>query len=333
MSFDTLHATLDTLVSEGTLTRYAVRIGRRENILHECFRGTDENTLFDMASVTKIFATTAVCLQTLGKGLELDTPVSDFFPVPPEKESLTIRHLLTHTNGHGHNRLNYPEVNYDNVAEFILALPCTCPVGTEVIYSCPAFILLGKILEKIHGNPLNVLFREMVAEPLGMSRSSYLPDRSLPIVNAQLKEEDRGIVHDYNARHLGGVSGNAGLFSTLADADKFVQMLLRDGEPLFSREILDLAARNYTPNFSESRGLGFLYVDDRYPQTGGLFADGAIGHCGHTGQSFFLDRRTGLYVILLTDATVTVTRKFGRDTYSEVMKMRAAVHNAIKKDL
>ena len=76
-----------------------------------------------------------------------------------------------------------------------------------------------------------------------------------------------------------------------------------------------------------------MYVDDRYQQAGGLFADGAIGHCGHTGQSVFVDYRTGLYAIVLSDATVSTVRKYGKEHYDEVVDMRARIHKAIKQDL
>ena len=112
-----------------------------------------------------------------------------------------------------------------------------------------------------------------------------------------------------------------------------MKMLLEDGAPLFSKETLDLAAGNYTEGMSESRGLGFLYVDGRYTQTGGLFPVGSIGHCGHTGQSVFLDRTCGLYVIILSDATVSTVRKYGKEKYTEVKRMREALHAAIRADL
>ena len=94
-----------------------------------------------------------------------------------------------------------------------------------------------------------------------------------------------------------------------------------------------MAAQNHTLGMSESRGLGFLYVDERYAQTGGLFPDGSIGHCGHTGQSVFVDYRSGLYVIILSDATVSTVRKYGKERYNEVMDMRSRLHAAIKQDM
>jgi CubicO group peptidase (beta-lactamase class C family) len=90
---------------------------------------------------------------------------------------------------------------------------------------------------------------------------------------------------------------------------------------------------NYTVDKDSSRGLGFLYVDKRYEQTGGLFQDGAIGHCGHTGQSVFVDYRSGLYVIVLSDATISTTKKYGAEHYGEVMQRRHDLHFAIKQDL
>ena len=152
-------------------------------------------------------------------------------------------------------------------------------------------------------------------------------------VNSNIAEEKRGIVNDYNCQFLGGVAGNAGLFSNIIDVTKYVKLLQNKGTPLFSESIFDMAARNYTRSMNESRGLGFLYVDGRYAQTGGLFADGAIGHCGHTGQSVFVDYRTGFYVIILSDATASVIRKYKESKYSEVKDIRAKLHMAIKADL
>ena len=91
--------------------------------------------------------------------------------------------------------------------------------------------------------------------------------------------------------------------------------------------------QNYTAGMSESRGLDFLYVDDRYKQTGVLFAEVAIGYCGHTGQSVFVDYRSVLYVIILSDATVSTLKKYGAEHYNEVMEMRAQLHKAIKQEM
>lgn len=327
-----LERIIEEYVQNGLVGNMAVRVGVGGEVLYETFRGSAQaHTLFDMASVTKIMATTSLALIAIDRGLlNLDGRVSDFYTT--EKE-LTIRNLLTHTIGIGHKKLNREGFTYENIAEKILAIPSDIEIGSGVRYSCPGFILLGKILEKVFGERLDVCFERMVAEPLGLSESSFLPQNRELAVNSNLSEEMRGAVNDYNCRHLGGVAGNAGLFSNILDVTKYVRFLQNKGAPLISDQTFSLAVRNYTAAMSESRGLGFLYIDERYKQNGGLFANGAIGHCGHTGQSVFVDYRTGLYVIILSDATISTVKKYGKEHYDEVTDMRARLHAAIKCDL
>ena len=327
-----LEKTIDSYMDADELRHIALRIGKGEQILYETFRGgVDARTLFDMASVTKIMATTSLALLAIDRGLlQIDDPVNKFFPT---EKPLTVEHLLTHTMGIGHKPLNGSDCTYENIAQKILNIPSDVPIGTEVLYSCPGFILLGKILERVFGMRLDRCFHELVAVPLGLSDSSFLPKERTRAVNANLAEDRCGIVNDYNCCHLGGVAGNAGLFSTLDDVTKYARFLRERGAPLISEHTFMLAARNYTEKMSVSRGLGFVYVDARYAQTSGLFADGAIGHCGHTGQSVFVDYRTGFYVIILTDSTVSGERKYGAGNYGAVMQMRSRLHAAIKHEL
>ena len=327
-----LNAKIDEFIKSNTVEHIAVRVGCGDDILHDAFRGgVHEKTLFDMASVTKVMATTTLALIALDRGLlTLDQPISAFYPTT---KPTTVKHLLTHTMGIGHKPLNQAGNTYENIAEKILEIPSDVPIGTDVRYSCPGYILLGKILEKIFGKPLHESFAELVAAPLELVDTSFLPKNRQNAVNANGDEALRGVVNDYNCQFLGGVAGNAGLFSTLADVTAYVKLLRHRGAPLFGEDTFSLAARNHTDGMSASRGLGFLYVDGRYAQTGGLFADGAIGHCGHTGQSVFVDYRTGLYVIILSDATATVAKKYGQSRYEEVKDLRAQLHGAIKQDL
>ncbi len=324
-----LEKELDTLLAEGVAEHIAVRVGVGGRTVYDTFRGdVDEHTLFDMASVTKVMATTPLALIALDRGLlHLDDPVSKFFKTD---KRITVKHLLTHTMGIGYKPLYESGVPDERIADEILSLPDDIPVGSDVRYSCPGFILLGKIVEKVFGARLGECFDTMVAKPLSMHATSFLPQGGGHFVNANPDASGIGKVNDYNCRHLGGVAGNAGVFSSLADTTKYVKLLLDKGAPLISEATFDAAAQNYTAHMSESRGLGFLYVDGRYAQTGGLFADGAIGHCGHTGQSIFVDYRSGLYAIILSDATRTAAQKYGIEHYNKVMEMRARIHRAIK---
>lgn len=331
-----LECCIDRLLENGTVGNLIVKAGRGDRVFCDIKKSVDrqdltDKTLFDMASVTKLMVTTPLALMALDKGvLRLEDSASRFFPT---EKPITVRHLLTHTMGIGHKNLIADGNTYDNIGEKILEIPEDVEIGTDVRYSCPGFILLGKILEQVYGMRLDDCFAELVAAPLGLTDTSFLPANKDGAVNANLDEGLRGVVNDYNCRFLGGVAGNAGLFSNLADVTKYVRFMLDRGRPLVSEAIFMDAAQNKTAGMREARGLGFLYVDERYRATGGLFDVGAIGHCGHTGQSVFVDFRTGLYAIILSDATVSTVRKYGREKYVEVVDMREALHEAIRADL
>lgn len=335
----TLESCMERLLSERTVENIIVQVGRGDDVLIDIKRSVQareltDRTLFDMASVTKIIATTSLALIAIDRGLlSVDDPVSRFFSVPEDKRGMTVRHLMTHTMGIGHKSLLGCKGGYDAIAEYVLGIPSDIPIGSDVRYSCPGFILLGRMLEELFGKRLDAAYAEHVAAPLGMTSSVFLPSRGLDFVNSNRSDADHGRVNDYNCRYLGGVCGNAGLFSCLSDLTRYVKHLLLRGEPLFSKETFALAAKNHTSGMVESRGLGYLYVDDRYEQAGGLFGAGSIGHCGHTGQSLFVDLDSGLYAIVLSDATIGTVRKYGKEKYSEVIQMRRDLHAAVKADL
>ncbi len=343
-SFENLEKCVDALLSDKTVENIIVRVGRGDEIFCDVKKTSQdrvltEETLFDMASVTKIVVTTSLALMAIDKGLlSVSDPVSKFFPVPDDKKEMTVKNLMTHTMGIGHKSLLKHTGGYESVENYILNIPSDIPIGTGIRYSCPGFILLGRILETIYGERLDKAFRKYVAEPLGMNMTTFLPDKTLDIVNANKTEEMRGIVNDYNCRYLGCVAGNAGLFSNLEDMTTFAKMLIARGAPLFSKETFLLAAKNYTADMETTdthghRGLGYIHVNEHFGQVAGLFPDGSVGHCGHTGQSVFVDPESGLYVIVLSDATRSIAKKLGKSSYEPVMQMRRELHSAIKADL
>ena len=334
-----LYQYTDALFERGETQNVAIRVGYGRETVAELTRSAenrvlDADTLFDMASVTKIMATTTLALIAIDRGLLSPADkVSRFFPVPEDKNELAVYHLLTHTMGIGNKPLYKSGISYDRIAEHILNIPSDLPIGSDVRYSCPGFILLGKIVEKALGDRLDRLFEQLVATPLGMERSLFLPNTDMNMVNANKTEAERGLVNDGNCRSLGGVAGNAGLFSTLNDVTRYARMLLDMGAPLISKKTFTSAIQNRTSCMSESRGLGFLYVDERYAQTGGLFPTGSFGHCGHTGQSVFVHPESGLYVVILSDATASMIKKYGKENYNGVKQMRHDLHATIKKEL
>lgn len=299
-----------------------------------------EEHRFDMASLTKLMATAMVALRMLADGrLTLADTLSDWFDAPPQTADITIRQLLTHTSGFAPHlplwqRLSTPE---ETDAFLLSQEPLTRP-GTTVAYSCLGFILLGHLLEKAGGDSLDKLAEKLVFQPLGMARTMFLPIPStprqpdpLPCVSTEYEEESgtwlNGVVHDENARFLGGVSGNAGLFSTLSDCARFADMLAGKGtlggKVFLPPPLFELAIRNATPGLEESRGLGFSLYDGRPLSCGDLFSPGACGHTGFTGTSLWVDVQSGLSVVLLTNAV-----HLGRDR-NGFFRLRRLVHNTI----
>ena len=209
-------------IEDGHLNNIALRIGKGNYVLADIYESTEKNitdsTLFDMASVTKVMVTSMLCLIAIDKKkIALEDSVSKFFDVEDEKQKIKIKDLLVHTIGIGHKSLLFEGCNYDNVQNFVLSIPSDVPIGSETLYSCPGYILLGKILENVFGKRLDELFYEYIAEPLGMKRTSFHPDNKNQFVNSNLLPGEIGMVNDYNCRFLGGVAGNAGLFSCVED--------------------------------------------------------------------------------------------------------------------
>ena len=317
-----------------------------------------DHTRFDMASLSKVMSATVVALRFIEEGkLLLTDPLSRFFTeeelegAPAGRQEVTVFHLMTHSSGISPHvalwRMISPELagtaDLDSAAvRTILSSPPVCGVGEQVHYSCMGYILLQKILERVSGKGLDALARELVFEPLGMDATGYLPfgdNRNHPEADAAATELSplhgyyiRGHVHDENAHFLGGVSGNAGVFSTLEDCVKFAQMLSLRGEipdgsgaRLLSRRIFDLAVQDYTKGKNESRGLG-LQLRPPLPAlsaAGDLFAYGSYGHTGFTGTSLYVDAETGVWAVLLTNAV-----HLGRDRI-EFFRVRRLFHNTV----
>lgn len=303
----------------------------------------DIRTLYDLASLTKPVSTTMVALRMLEEGrLLLSDPLSRYFTseelknAPNARKDVTIFQLMTHTSGiTSHMPLWRSCESVKEVPSAILASSPVCEPGAQVYYSCMGYILLGKILERVADEPLDVLAKNMVFDPLGMENTTYCPNTSN--VAATEYSEMRGCyiageVHDENAYFLGGVSGNAGVFAPLDDMITFAMMLSEKGHTPHGRFLgtptFELAVKNFTPGLSEARGLGFQLKPPMpsLSAMGDLMAEGSYGHTGFTGTSLYVDARDGLWGVLLTNAV-----HFGRDK-TEFFRYRRRFYNAITCD-
>lgn len=333
----------------GCFPSAAAAIGVKDQVLAKAFTGeapvpggspVDEHTRYDMASLSKILGPTMVALRALEDGtLRLTDRVGDFFPEAPEdKRNITIFMLMTHTGGfHPDFRLDHLLSSPDQAVEGILAQPLMEQPGLRPIYSCIGYILLGKILEKRFGKPLNVLARERVFDPLGMAETGYCPEMGAVCAATEVDSVTGrpriGVVHDENARFLHGISGNAGVFMPLCDGIRFASMLGRMGEGLLGREIMEQAIRNYTPGQDEHRGLGFhlegtpdCFFSNRVPER-------CFGHTGFTGTSLLVEPETGFWVLLLANRVyptrqTTALFPFRRNLHGESWEMFLKVARA-----
>lgn len=299
--------------------------------------------LYDLASLTKVLATTMVTLRLVDRGeLDLDDTLDRFADAPAARRSVSIRELLTHTAGFEAHAMLADLVPpgdtpvLERAVPTVLARPHAYVPGTRVVYSCMGFLVLQHILERACGAGLDDLARELVFTPLGMMSTGFRPARwafgDFDIAATELdpatKRYIHGEVHDENARFLGGVAGNAGLFGTCDDCARFGGMLAQRGEGFLSRELFDEMIRDQTPGLDSARGLGVSVARRGVDWPAGTHPGaGAFGHTGFTGTSLYVSPSRGVYFVLLTNRV-----HYGRDL--QVMPdYRAAFHGAAVAEL
>lgn len=302
---------------------------------------TDIDTYFDIASMGKVLVTSTLILQAIGEGILTleDTLEMHFGNVPEEKRKITIKQLLTHTSGVVRKEIPRTVTSKGRgaIADFILSVPLAFEPGTECLYSCTGYILLGFVLEKLYGMRLDELFYTRLKPQLGLTRSKFniAENEDNSVVCHYRREAGSCMCADSIVCNMDGVAGNGASFWTIADVQRYTLAVLQKSEKLYQKRFFEMAEQNLTPDFNEGRGLGYQVVNENYHQTGRLFPIGSFGHCGNTGTSFFINRERGLYVILLTNATrySYMRRDFKCNDYSETMAMREEVHNSILSDL
>lgn len=267
------------------------------------------DTLFDLASLTKILATTMLaCRLYEKKELSFTDTIGKFFTKTGPYKNASILQLLTHSSGFvaGHRLWDYVESPNDAL-DAILSEKPAYPIGSRIIYSCFGFIVLGRILEKIGGTSLDILSKKEVFQPLYMHHSQFLPSKKNICAATELyKSYSSGIVHDENARFLNGISGNAGVFSTLDDCILFCQMLLNegyatDGAQFLKKDTVALFNTEFIKDSTECRGLGFRIASNNSTFAGLKSDIRCYGHTGFTGTSLMINPSQGLAAILLTN--------------------------------
>ena len=342
---------LDRLVEEGAFPGGVVAVGYQGALVHlhpfgrlsydQDAPAVEAMIIYDLASVTKVVATTTMAMILFDEGrLDLDEKVQDFLPGfrGPGKEKVTVRHLLTHSAGIEEWAPLYEEVEgWDAYVERIEAMELVYEPGSEYRYSDLGMILLGEILTRVAGRPLDEFVRERVFEPLQMNDTLFLPGEDLlpRIAPTELVPERggvvRGEVHDENAHAMGGVAPHAGLFSTAGDLSRFAQMIVNGGvlehHRIFARETVELFTRKDGGVEGSDRALGWDTKSPEHSSAGSLMSPDTFGHLGFTGTSIWIDPERELFVILLTN------RVYPTRENNLIREARPAVADAVVKAL
>jgi CubicO group peptidase (beta-lactamase class C family) len=304
-----------------------------------CSRRIERLRMYDLASLTKVVATTPACMILYERGkLKLEQPLVDLLPgfagEDPRRRQVTLRMLLAHSSGlPAYVKLFQTAHNKEELIQQALQVPLTADPGTRTEYSDIGFILLGEAIQGITGEPLDKFCAREVFEPLKLL-ICFNPPRYPVRGWTPPTEKDRsfrhrliqGEVNDENASVMGGVAGHAGCFSTALDVSLFAQCMLLDGSPLVKKETLEIFTRRLDSPTGTSRALGWD-TPSQPSQSGKYFSSRSYGHLGYTGTSLWIDPDRQLSVTLLTNRT------WPDRTSQSIKQIRPAFHDAVIQSL
>lgn len=308
---------LDRAIAENLIEGGVVVVGNRDGILATAARGKvsatsgapeiTERTVFDVASLTKVVATTPAVIKLVDEGkIALTDPLSKWFPEfagAPHGE-LTVLHLLTHTSGLSDVTVSSQQSMESTIRKAALQHHRRSP-GTSFDYADINFILLGELVHRVSGETLDAFCRNQIYDPLGTKETLFTPSAEFAADIAPTSGTRGGVVQDLNARRLGGVAGHAGLFSSATDLARFARLILAggvlDGKRIFSEQAIAQMGTPYLCNNGQvKRGLGWDIASPYSAPKGTLFSEASFGHTGYSGSSIWIDPQQDLFVVLLT---------------------------------
>jgi CubicO group peptidase (beta-lactamase class C family) len=301
------------------------------------------NTIFDLASLTKVVATAPAIMQLLEQGkLSLDASVATYWPAFGKngKEKITIRQLLTHESGLPAD-IEFSDHSADKLYEKIIQLHFNKTSKTKFVYSDINFIILAHLVEIISGESFNDYTQNHIFKPLEMYHTFFNPKAAWLDRIAPTEKTDKGLrwgqAQDPLAFAMGGVAGNAGLFSTAEDLSRYAQCLLDGGRIASSHHkmqhllgpltILKMTTPQTPPGEPNVRGLGWD-IDSPYSNRGVLLPVSSFGHTGWTGTSIWIDPTTQTYIIILTSRLHPTVRQ-----HNQLIEDRRLIANFVAASL
>jgi CubicO group peptidase (beta-lactamase class C family) len=300
---------------------------------------TTTATVFDLASVTKVVATTSMAMILYERGLlDLDLPVvavvAEFAGGDPRRDAVTLRMLLAHSSGlPAYEKLFLRAGTRDKLLAAVFATPLIADPGAKAEYSDIGFIILGVALERIAGESLDHFCQHEIFGPLAMTHTAFNPPStwraSIPPTADDQSFRRRiiqGEVQDENASVMGGVSGHAGVFATAEDVAVFAHAMLAGGRPILRPETLALFTRRESSPSGTSRALGWD-TPSSPSQSGKYFSANSYGHLGYTGTSLWIDPERQLSITLLTNRT------WPDSSNQAIKQLRPKFHDAVIESL
>jgi uncharacterized protein YbbC (DUF1343 family)/CubicO group peptidase (beta-lactamase class C family) len=315
-----LDAATEQAIRDGLIPGAVIIIGHDGKIVHRKAYGARalvparENatvdTIYDIASLTKVVATTPAIMQLYEQGkIKIDDPVTAYLPeFQGGKSNITIRNLMTHYSGLRPDLdIDPPWSGYETGIRKALVDKPAGPPGATFVYSDINFELLGEVVRRVSGKPLDQFAREQIFEPLGMLETTFKPAAALMAriapteVDASTGKPLRGVVHDPTARYMGGVAGHAGVFSTADDLARYAQAML-DMRFFAPATIALFTSPASPPGQPVLRGLGWD-IDSPYSSNrGDIFPRGtSYGHTGFTGPALWIDPTSKSFVVIMTN--------------------------------
>lgn len=341
---DEVKKLLQDWVDEGLLPGAALRVIRDGRVWYACEAGTTSitkeqavtpDTLFDLASLTKVTATLPASLLLMQEAqVSPDDPIGRFFSdCPTDKGAITIAQLLTHTSGLPADLAQRRRDDILSLPSLIYQQPLIHKPGTRVVYSDLGMIWLGLLIEKLTGERLDAFVERRIFRPLQMHHTFYRPNKkffqniSSTEFSSLLGGYIVGEVHDEKAYAMGGIAGHAGLFSTADDLAKYAMCWLYDDQQIVSSAWRRRAIQCHTSGLGGSRGYGWdLRGADTASSCGQGFYPDSFGHTGFTGTSMWIDPIQEWAVIFLTNAV-----HLGRD--HQLRRLRPILHDAVTAHL
>lgn len=337
-----IQAFLDISASNGTVPGAVAEIGQGPTVLGRFTAGSalinggtprpiQSDTIFDMASVTKVTVTLPLILRLAEQGhLSLGDPVSTYIPEfsGGAKDQVTLANLLVHNGGLLWHREYFRFLSgYDQIVSAAIAEPLTTDPNREVVYSDLDFILLGEVVRRVRDKSLAECAKEEIFDVVGMPETFYKPAEELDsrIAATEVMADGKakvGIVHDDNTEAMGGESGHAGLFSTVSDMGRYLREWVNpEGQLLrWSTKIASVMRR--TASLPASRGWGWVLRGDGHDCLGDFWPESSASHTGYTGTSVAFDLKTGIWSVLLTNRV-----HFGRE--HNIASFRRRYHNLV----